>query len=118
MAHLREQVRVVSGVNILVGVWLVLAPFALRFHQVEAAFWNSVIVGVVMAIVAMLRAFKPLRFQALSWASIVFGLWLLVSPFLLGFGTMIAPTLSHLLIGVIVTVLALWSALGARQASS
>ena len=39
---------------------------------------------------------------------------LLVSPYLLGFGTMQAAGWNHVVVGVLVAVLALWSAITAR----
>jgi hypothetical protein len=32
-----------SGINILFGIWLVLAPFILGYNQLQVAMWNDII---------------------------------------------------------------------------
>lgn len=41
-----------SWINALLGAWLVLSPFLLGFTEVEPAFWNSVLVGFLLAAMA------------------------------------------------------------------
>lgn len=41
-------------VNLLIGIWLVIAPFVLRFHGTEpGAAWNQIVLGVLMGLDAM-----------------------------------------------------------------
>lgn len=39
-------------INGLLGLWLIVAPFVLRYSNVRAAMWNEVIVGILVAIFA------------------------------------------------------------------
>lgn len=42
-----------SWINLLLGAWLVISPFALGFGAVPVAFWNHVIVGLAVVAFAM-----------------------------------------------------------------
>lgn len=45
---LTTQVRSASGLNIAVGAWLVIAPFALSYSDATAALWNDIVAGLVI----------------------------------------------------------------------
>jgi hypothetical protein len=46
-----------TWVNFVLGLWLIVAPFALHYGDITIAMWNNVIVGIV-AIFAMYRALE------------------------------------------------------------
>lgn len=106
----RTDARIASGLNILAGAWLVLAPFALTYDT-QRAMWNSVIVGVVVAVLAAIRFFDPLRPRRISWAVFWLGFSLVVSPLILGLHDRMALTWHTAVLGVIVMALGAWSAL-------
>lgn len=114
MAYVREEVRAATGINFLIGLWLVLAPFATWFTEVQTALWNSVLVGSALMILSLIEAVKPLLWTGFAWVSFAIGVWLFFSPFLLGFSFSLAPTLIHLCMGAMVAALALGSIIGAR----
>ena len=43
-------------INLLVGVWLILAPFVLGFTMEKTAMWNHIIVGVIVGVDALWAA--------------------------------------------------------------
>ncbi len=45
-----------SWINFILGLWLIIAPFVLHFSNNQAATWNSVIVGIVVAVLSIIRA--------------------------------------------------------------
>ncbi len=47
-----------SWLNFVLGLWLIVAPFALHYWEITTAMWNNVIVGVVVAILAIIRALE------------------------------------------------------------
>lgn len=62
-AALSEQVRLdrnLEWINAVLGVWLILSPFALNYSTVVTALWNNIIVGVVVIVLA-------------AWAATTFG---------------------------------------------
>ncbi len=58
---LRPTVSVIPGwVNILLGAFLAISPFALGFHPVPTALWNDITVGIAVVffgIVGLLTAY-------------------------------------------------------------
>jgi len=53
----------------------------------------------------------------LSWVNLMFGLWVFVSPWVLGFAGYPLALWSNILSGVGVVVLVLWTLLGKRDAN-
>ncbi len=50
------QVRWASGLNIVLGAWLITAPFTLGYSEVMAAVWNDVVVGLIVLSLAIWSA--------------------------------------------------------------
>jgi hypothetical protein len=100
-----------SSLNLLAGAWLIISPFVLDFGKQPAPLWNAVIVGVIVAVSAAARAYLPHRAVGLSWLNLVLGMWLIVSPFALGYTMSSVAMGNALILGVIVGLLGLWSAL-------
>lgn len=93
-------------VNALLGVWLVLAPWALGFQGEMTAMLNAVIVGLLLVAAALGAIFLPRAWE--EWTEGVLGLWLAVSPWALGFSTLESARVTAVATGVVVIVLALW----------
>ena len=55
----------VSWFQMLCGIWLIIAPFVLRYNQVTHAVTNDVIVGIIAFIVGLIesqtREHRPMR---------------------------------------------------------
>jgi hypothetical protein len=73
-----------SGLNLLAGLWLIISPFVLAFHQVQDAHWNNIASGIAIALVAIIRLSVP-RHAGWTWANLLLGVWVLLSPWALGF---------------------------------
>jgi hypothetical protein len=112
--------QIFSGINVLAGFWLIIAPWFLGYSGVPTALWNDVVVGAAVLILAGLRAIVPGRFVAVSRANIVLGLWLIVSPFVLQYGRGLVlenvATWNDIVLGVIVMASAWLSAETTRRA--
>jgi hypothetical protein len=48
-------------ITLMIGLWLIIAPFALHFTDQRVAMWNQTIVGVVVGVVAL---WAGVRFEA------------------------------------------------------
>jgi len=103
----RANVRVASGVNVALGAWLIVAPFALGYTT-RAAYLNDAIAGVLVLILAGSRL-AAMRTPGLSWANLSIGLWLIVAPFALAFPAERALW-NDLLLGVLLAIFSGWSA--------
>jgi hypothetical protein len=93
-------------VNGLVGVWLILSPWALGFQSDMTALANAVIVGILLLATALGAIFVPRAWE--EWTETALGVWLAISPWALGFSALQNATISAVVSGVLVAVLALW----------
>lgn len=110
----RNTVRWTSGINIIAGIWLVLAPFMLSYSDITGAVWNDVLVGAVVAILAWIRVGRPLLNQGVGWTNLVLGVWLIVAPFVIGYAATNAALWNDVIIGIVVAVLAAMSAISSQ----
>lgn len=42
-----------SWINLLIGIWLIMSPFMLQFSDNNRAYWNTLVLGVVLAILSI-----------------------------------------------------------------
>jgi hypothetical protein len=90
----------------VLGGWLIVAPLALRFQGDTTALVNTAIVGVLLVATALGAIFVPRVWE--EWTETALGLWLAVSPWVLGFETQVAKV-NAVVIGLVVLTLALWT---------
>lgn len=97
-----------DAINVLLGIWLIASPWVILEAATGLAAWNAWVLGVIIAVAALaaLIAFHRLE----EWASVLFGVWLIVSPWILGFGTLMPAVVNQVVVGVLVGGLALWQA--------
>ena len=95
-----------DSANAVVGVWLIFSPLVLGFSSDTAALANAVIVGILLLATALGAIFVPHAWE--EWTESVLGLWLTISPWVLGFNTQ--PAMANAIVaGLIVLTLALWA---------
>lgn len=121
MAHLtrdrRAHVQTASGFVAAVGAWLVISPVALSFPE-DSARVHNVILGILIGVIAAIRAFGAWGHPGLSWFNMLLGVWLLLSPWILGYAHHVAPTTNNVIAGVVVAVMAAWSALASTPVAA
>lgn len=93
-------------VNALLGAWLIVSPWVLGFSKETMAMSNMVVIGVALIAVAMGAIFVPQAWE--EWTEAALGLWLMVSPWVLGFTHVQAARDTAILTGVVVLALAVW----------
>ena len=113
MEH-KTQVQWASGLNVIAGIWLIISPWVLGFSGLNTPRDNAVILGIVVGILALIRAFGAFEAEWLSWINAILGIWLFISGWVLGYSTNLTPFWDTLILGVIVFVLAVWSASASR----
>lgn len=116
--HNRMYVRTASGIDVVAGLWLILSPFILGFTSETGAMWNSIIFGLIVTVLAASRTTgEGYRVEWPSWTNAVIGLWLILSPFILGFTGNGVAYINTLVLGIIIAVLGTWSALATPKDS-
>ncbi len=106
----RKNLMLVDWINLILAFALVVSPWVLALPAGTITY-NAVIAGVVIGLVAIgaLVAFA----QWEEWVNLILGMWVLVSPFVLGFSSNVNATWTHVVVGLAVAVLAaveLWFA--------
>jgi hypothetical protein len=89
----------------LLGLWLLLSPWALFFDNEPRALENAVAVGALVIIVEIveLSIFRDWE----EWINVVLGAWLAISPWALGIASA-AARWNFLIVGILVIALALY----------
>ncbi len=101
---MKEQ-RWQDWANVLLGVYLVLAPFFGIGAVNDVAAINSYLTGTAVAIFAIAALARPRVWE--EYTNLVLGLWLIVAPFALGFTNLAASTLNQISVGILVGGIAL-----------
>jgi len=97
----------VSVINVLIGIWLIISPFVVAaFNPLMNMRANNVILGILVGLVALFRA-SGMK-AGWSWANVVLGIWLIISPFALGVSSNVTVVWHNVIAGIVVALLA-WS---------
>jgi SPW repeat len=108
----RRDVIGLSGLNVLAGIWLILAPWWLGYSGADPK-WNDVVFGAIVAVLAATRAGGGFRATELSILNALVGVWLFVAAFTIDSSG--AAGANDIILGVIVFVLALGSAAASER---
>jgi predicted MFS family arabinose efflux permease len=103
-------------VNLLAGAWLACAPWVFGFADNQAAIVNAAVVGLALMLFATLALVWVQAWE--EWLGIVLGLWLIASPWALGFADRAIARWIHVIIGGLVALIAvyeMWEELAARK---
>lgn len=92
--------------NLLLGLWLFVSPWMLQYADSTAA-WNAYVMGAGIVVFAAFAAYMPRTWEEVI--NTLLGVWLVVSPFLLGFAGMAGVALHTVVIGVLVMAFAMWA---------
>jgi hypothetical protein len=108
----RTHIRTTGTVELIVGLWLIIAPFIFGFNT--AAMWSALISGVVLAVVALIL-FSTVGTTSTwpTWVSLIVGAWLLIAPLIVSYNSV--ATWNGLIAGIIVAGVALWVLMGGRE---
>jgi len=101
-----------SWTNVLLGLWLLIAPFTLGYPHLGAAVTSDVLAGLVIASLAFWRAVgaESPSMTGVSWVVALGGLWVLSAPFLLGYAAVAAAVANDVLVGLVVASLGTYRA--------
>lgn len=91
-------------INLILAIWLFLSPWVVGFAGLMPAAWTAWLTAIAIAIfaIAALSAFAEWE----EWINLILGVWLLVSPWVVGVAAMHGAMLTLFLTGIAVAVLA------------
>lgn len=109
-------VNVVLGVCVALGVWLIAAPFALGYRgtSIRAA-GEDVILGIVIVGCSLWVALRPDAPAAVSWLIMLFGVWVVIAPFVLGYRTVTVAFANDVIVGMLLLILTITRLLTAHR---
>jgi hypothetical protein len=110
---MRPWARWQHWIAMLVGIWLFISPWVLTTTGSADAARNAWIVGAAIFVVALIALGTPNNPTA-DWVHVVLGVWLFISPWVLGYTGVKDGSWNAWILGVITVILAL-SALQMRR---
>jgi hypothetical protein len=104
------QARWASGINALLGAWLVVSPWFYGYVKEEGVVvWPSVVTGAAIGVLGLTRFLWPREGPALSWSNLFLGAWVAMSPWSREFADDSDRFWNSLVVGSAVAILAVWS---------
>jgi hypothetical protein len=105
--------KALNWIIALAGLLAVIAPFVLGFSTMTAMLWSNLIVGILLIIFGVWAAVSDRMStdRTLDWINAILGLWLLISPFVLGGSAVMAALWSDVVLGIVALVLGVVAAL-------
>jgi SPW repeat len=98
-----------SAISVLLGIWLIASPWVFDYSG-KYPVLNSVLVGALIAILAAIRLVRLRESAGMNALSLLLGFWTIVSPWASGYVANKAALANSLMVGVLATTLAIWSA--------
>jgi hypothetical protein len=102
--------RPASLLNLLAGIWLIISSWVLGFSGVPVAVGNAVILGIAVLVLAAIRL-GTTGTNGISWLNLILGIWLIISPFVLGFSGAAGAMGNAVVLGILVGLFSLWAGL-------
>jgi hypothetical protein len=100
-----KQETIIDFIKLALGAFLILTPWIFGFTSVAVASGNAWISGAVIGLVSIAAIVALADWE--EWVSLAFGLWVAISPWVLGFhATVISAMRVDLAIGFAVALFA------------
>ena len=93
--------------NGVLGVWLALSPWIVQYASHTTAMTNAVIAGVLLIAAALGAMLVPRAWE--EWTEAALGVWMVISPWVLGFSTETNAMNTAVGTGIVVAALAAWT---------
>jgi hypothetical protein len=103
---MKQQKHWQDPANAVLGVWLIFSPMILGFQSDLTSVVNAVLVGILLLAAALGAIFVPHAWE--EWTESALGLWLTISPWVIG-STAQSAKASAVVTGLVVLTLSLWA---------
>lgn len=95
------------------GLWLLISPLIYTLYGSSGA-WNDCVVGALIFVAGLIRFNRP-ELTRLSWLNSLLAVWILASPWVVGYTRSTGLLINSLFVGVIVFCAALAGANSERM---
>jgi len=104
----KSNVRWQDWVNLVIGIWLFISPLVMVYPAgMPAITWNAYVMGAAIVLFSACAVYLPRAWE--EALNTLFGVWMIVAPWVLGFAAQKEATMHSLIVGVVVVILALWA---------
>lgn len=94
--------------NLLLGAWLFASPWLMNYaDELPTAAWNAWVLGAAIVLFAAVAMYIPKVWE--EALNILLGAWVAISPWVLAFTSNRDVTTNAVVIGSLVTLLAIWA---------
>lgn len=98
-----------DGVNMLLGLWLFVSPWVTDYATHQAGAWNAYVLGTAIVVFAAVAVYMPTVWEEV--VNMVFGVWLVISPYALGFMSQTPIAMNAVIVGALTVGFAYWAML-------
>lgn len=97
-----------AGVTLIIGLWYIVSAWVYGpASSSAAAMWDSVVVGILIALFAGMRLSARAPKSTARWFDLLLGVWVFFSPWIFGFVGNEGRLINSLCVGVIVFALSI-----------
>jgi hypothetical protein len=104
---LMEGRKIQDWANLVLAVCVFISPWVVGFAAETVPTWNAWIVGLMLGILATAAISAFAEWE--EWLNLVLGLWLIASPWLLGFASNVNAMWTNMVLGLLVAAVSLWA---------
>ncbi|MBZ4019261.1 SPW repeat protein [Streptomyces purpurogeneiscleroticus] len=103
-----RDVALVDGPVFLIGLYCAISPWTLHFTTSQPALvTHNLILGIAIGLLALGFTITPDRMYGMSWAMSAIGVWLILSPWIVGTSPDAGVIWNNIIVGALTTLLGL-----------
>lgn len=97
--------QVTFGLTLLTAMYIALSPWIVGYDALNRLTVNDLIIGGAIAVLSMCFSFALDRAHGMTWTLPIFGVWLIISPWVFVGGPSAGMIWSHVISGALVMLL-------------
>ncbi|MCX4572414.1 SPW repeat protein [Streptomyces sp. NBC_01571] len=114
-----RDVALVDGPVFLLGLYCAVSPWILHYTTSQPDLMtHNLVLGIAIAVLALGFTVTPERMYGLSWALCAMGVWMIISPWVVGTSPDTGVVLNNIIIGALAVVLGAVCAFTATKSTS
>ncbi|MFJ5269566.1 SPW repeat protein [Streptomyces sp. NPDC088358] len=114
-----RDVALVDAPVFLLGLYCAVSPWILHYTTSQPALMtHNLVLGIAIAVLALGFTVTPERMYGLSWAICAMGVWMIISPWVVGTSPDTGVVLNNIIIGALAVVLGALCAFTAAKSTS
>ncbi|MET9150288.1 SPW repeat protein [Streptomyces griseoflavus] len=113
-----RDVALVDGPVFLLGLYCAVSPWILHYTTSQPALvTHNLVVGIAIGVLALGFTAAPARMYGLSWAMCAVGVWMIISPWIVGSSPDAGVIWNNVVIGALAVVLGAFCAVTAARSA-